>query len=261
MYEVAATLSSVTGRRSVTSRPRSRSSRRRWRPSASRTPTPLELAHALAETFDGRNVPTTDVIEQLLGRPARSFETFARTAYDAGLLPSLAGTADGDRPYSPPGPGDHGDRPDRRHVPDLRQRHHARAARHRRPHLRRRLPVHRPGDHQPVVPGRRLLRGAAADEPRPWPPSRRRRGVRRCRGVGARWRSTSWSSSSRWRSTCRSTTPSRLPATRRPIDVAAAREAFHEARWVAWNAVRVVLDIAAFAALGIALVLHGRAAG
>ena len=43
------------------------------------------------------------------------------------------------------------------------------------------------------------------------------------------------------------------------IDVAAVREAFHEARWVAWNAVRVVLDVAAFAALGIALIMHGRA--
>jgi uncharacterized protein YbjT (DUF2867 family) len=53
----------------------------------------VELAHALADTFDGRNVQTTDVIEQLLGRPARSFETFARSAYDARLLPSLAGTA------------------------------------------------------------------------------------------------------------------------------------------------------------------------
>ncbi len=50
----------------------------------------LELAHELACTFDGRNVPTTNVIEELLGRPARSFETFARTAYDAGLLPSFA---------------------------------------------------------------------------------------------------------------------------------------------------------------------------
>jgi uncharacterized membrane protein len=46
------------------------------------------------------------------------------------------------------------------------------------------------------------------------------------------------------------------PAT---IDVAAVREAFQEARWVAWNWVRVALDIAAFAALGIALVAHGKA--
>jgi len=46
------------------------------------------------------------------------------------------------------------------------------------------------------------------------------------------------------------------PAT---IDVAAVREAFSEARWVAWNWVRVGLDFGAFAALSIALVLHGRA--
>ncbi len=52
----------------------------------------IELAHAFASTFDGRNVATTNVIEELLGRPARSFETFTRAAYDAGLLPSLAGS-------------------------------------------------------------------------------------------------------------------------------------------------------------------------
>ena len=45
------------------------------------------------------------------------------------------------------------------------------------------------------------------------------------------------------------------PAT---IDVAAAREAFNEAKWVAWNWVRVVLDVGAFGALGIALVAHGK---
>ncbi len=50
----------------------------------------IGLAHALAETFDGRNAATTNVVPELLGRPARSFATFARTAYDAGLLPSLA---------------------------------------------------------------------------------------------------------------------------------------------------------------------------
>jgi uncharacterized protein YbjT (DUF2867 family) len=50
----------------------------------------MELAHALAETFDGRNAATTDVVPELLGRPARSFATFARAAYDAGQLPSLA---------------------------------------------------------------------------------------------------------------------------------------------------------------------------
>ena len=50
----------------------------------------IELAHAFADTLDGRNVPTTNVVHELLGRPARSFATFARTAYDAGMLPSLA---------------------------------------------------------------------------------------------------------------------------------------------------------------------------
>ncbi len=47
------------------------------------------------------------------------------------------------------------------------------------------------------------------------------------------------------------------PAT---IDVAAVREAFSEARWVAWNWVRVALDFGAFGALSVALVMHGRAA-
>jgi uncharacterized membrane protein len=42
------------------------------------------------------------------------------------------------------------------------------------------------------------------------------------------------------------------------IDVAAARSAFDEARWVRWNLVRVVLSVAAFAALLWALVLAGR---
>jgi uncharacterized membrane protein len=45
------------------------------------------------------------------------------------------------------------------------------------------------------------------------------------------------------------------------IDVTAAREAFSEGRWVAWNRMRVALDIAAFAALSIALLLHGQASG
>jgi uncharacterized membrane protein len=45
------------------------------------------------------------------------------------------------------------------------------------------------------------------------------------------------------------------------IDVAAVREAFSEAKWVAWNWVRIGLDIAAFAALSVALILHGRASG
>ena len=50
----------------------------------------IELAHAFAETFDGRSAPTTTGVPDLLGRPARSFEEFARTAYAAGGL-SLAG--------------------------------------------------------------------------------------------------------------------------------------------------------------------------
>ena len=51
----------------------------------------IELAHAFAETFDGRSAPTTTGVPDLLGRPARSFEEFARTADAAGGLPSLAG--------------------------------------------------------------------------------------------------------------------------------------------------------------------------
>jgi uncharacterized protein YbjT (DUF2867 family) len=51
----------------------------------------IELAHAFAETFDGRSAPTTTGVPDLLGRPARSFEEFARTAYAAGGLRSLAG--------------------------------------------------------------------------------------------------------------------------------------------------------------------------
>jgi uncharacterized membrane protein len=42
------------------------------------------------------------------------------------------------------------------------------------------------------------------------------------------------------------------------IDVSAARAAFHESRWVAWNIVRVVANTAAFGCLMWALVLHGR---
>jgi uncharacterized membrane protein len=45
----------------------------------------------------------------------------------------------------------------------------------------------------------------------------------------------------------------------RIADLAAVRAAFHETRWVAWNAVRSVLNAAAFACLLWALVLHGRA--
>jgi uncharacterized membrane protein len=46
------------------------------------------------------------------------------------------------------------------------------------------------------------------------------------------------------------------PAT---IDVAAVRENFHEARWVAWNVVRTVAVTAAFLCLCWSLILHGRA--
>ena len=42
------------------------------------------------------------------------------------------------------------------------------------------------------------------------------------------------------------------------IDVATARAEFDEGRWVRWNLVRVVLSVAAFAALLWALVLAGR---
>ena len=41
-------------------------------------------------------------------------------------------------------------------------------------------------------------------------------------------------------------------------DPASAREAFHEARWAAFNLVRVVLSTGAFAALAWALVVHGQ---
>ncbi len=41
-------------------------------------------------------------------------------------------------------------------------------------------------------------------------------------------------------------------------DVAAVRERFHEARWVAWNVVRVVLSTTAFGCLAWALAQYGR---
>jgi uncharacterized membrane protein len=41
-------------------------------------------------------------------------------------------------------------------------------------------------------------------------------------------------------------------------DIAGVREHFHEARWAAWNLVRVVASLAAFACLAWALVLYGR---
>jgi len=43
-------------------------------------------------------------------------------------------------------------------------------------------------------------------------------------------------------------------------DAAAIRERFHEARWAAWNLVRVVASSAAFVLLAYALVVHGRSA-
>jgi uncharacterized membrane protein len=43
-----------------------------------------------------------------------------------------------------------------------------------------------------------------------------------------------------------------------PADLAAIREAFDEARWRAWNLVRVIAGVVAFASLTWALVVHGR---
>ncbi|TQM36334.1 DUF1772 domain-containing protein [Pseudonocardia cypriaca] len=43
-----------------------------------------------------------------------------------------------------------------------------------------------------------------------------------------------------------------------PAELAAIREAFDEARWRAWNLVRVIAGVVAFASLTWALVLHGR---
>jgi len=43
----------------------------------------LGLAHALAEVFDGRSEAVTDGVERLLGRPPRSFATFAADAFAA----------------------------------------------------------------------------------------------------------------------------------------------------------------------------------
>jgi len=47
----------------------------------------------------------------------------------------------------------------------------------------------------------------------------------------------------------------------RIVDLAAERDNFHEARWVAWNIVRAVASTVAFGCLAWALVLHGRATG
>jgi uncharacterized protein YbjT (DUF2867 family) len=90
MDEIAATLSEVTGRPVRYDAATVEEFAVTLEPLGMPAADALELAHELACTFDGRNVPTTNVVEELLGRPARSFETFARTAYDAGLLPSFA---------------------------------------------------------------------------------------------------------------------------------------------------------------------------
>ena len=44
-------------------------------------------------------------------------------------------------------------------------------------------------------------------------------------------------------------------------DLAGVRERFHEARWAAWNLVRVVTSVGAFACLAWALVVFGRETG
>jgi uncharacterized membrane protein len=43
-----------------------------------------------------------------------------------------------------------------------------------------------------------------------------------------------------------------------PAELAAIREAFDEAKWRAWNLVRVIAGVVAFASLTWALVVHGR---
>jgi uncharacterized membrane protein len=43
-------------------------------------------------------------------------------------------------------------------------------------------------------------------------------------------------------------------------DAAAIRERFHEARWAAWNLVRVVVSTAAFGLLAYSLIVYGRSA-
>ena len=47
----------------------------------------------------------------------------------------------------------------------------------------------------------------------------------------------------------------------RIADLALVRRQFHEARWAAWNVVRVVTTTTAFGCLAWALVMHGRATG
>jgi len=47
----------------------------------------------------------------------------------------------------------------------------------------------------------------------------------------------------------------------RIADLARVRDEFHEARWVAWNLVRVVTSLGAFGCLALALVRHGQSLG
>jgi hypothetical protein len=48
----------------------------------------LELAATFAEVLDGRNAATTDGVHEVLGRPARSFADFLRTAAADGAFRS-----------------------------------------------------------------------------------------------------------------------------------------------------------------------------
>lgn len=91
MVEVAATLTSVTGR-TVRYEQATTAEFAMTLESFGVTGNDADtLAQVLAETFDGRSAPTTNGVPELLGRPARSFKAFAQTAFAAGLLPSLAG--------------------------------------------------------------------------------------------------------------------------------------------------------------------------
>jgi uncharacterized membrane protein len=45
-----------------------------------------------------------------------------------------------------------------------------------------------------------------------------------------------------------------------PVELAAIREAFDEAKWRAWNLVRVIASAVAFVSLTVALTLDGRTA-
>jgi uncharacterized protein YbjT (DUF2867 family) len=81
MDEVAATLSSVTGRAIRYQEATIQEFAAILESEGVPADDAVELAHGLAETFDGRNAATTDAVAELLGRPARPFEAFARTAY------------------------------------------------------------------------------------------------------------------------------------------------------------------------------------